>query len=75
MLGHCPNITGTTYAGMLYGSTTGAFSYKKSQGMRCGHGSDYGFADMSFDASKSKSLYNKNSVQPKAFQVLIIIKI
>ena len=75
MLGSNPNITGTTYAGMRYGSPTGAFSLKKSYGLLCGYGADYGFADMSFDASKSKSLYNQSTVQPKAFQVFIIIKI
>ena len=69
-----PNITGTTYAGMQYGSPTGAFSFKASQGLRGRTGSDYGYADMKFNASGSSSLYTKNTVQPKACQLLIIIK-
>ena len=59
---------------MQYGSPTGAFSFKKAYGLLCGHGANYGFADMSFDASKSKSLYNQSTVQPQAFQVFMIIK-
>ena len=73
--GSKPNITGTTYAGMQYGSPTGAFSLKASQGLRGREGSNYGYADMAFNASKSSSLYSKNTVQPKAIQNLMIIKI
>ena len=74
MLGFDPNISGTTYAGMQYGSPTGAFSLKASQGMRGREGSNYGYADMKFNAFGSSPLYNKNTVQPKSFQTLIIIK-
>ena len=75
MLGQCyPNITGTTYACLGYGEATGAFFTKAGYGLK-GSGRDYGYWDMNFNASQSSSLYNKNTVQPPAFQVLIIIKI
>ena len=69
-----PNITGTPNACLGNGEATGAFFTKAGYGLK-GSGRDYGYWDMNFNASQSSSLYNKNTVQPPAFQVLKIIKI
>ena len=78
MLGQSPNITGAFfnaynrsggYAGAFYGSGS-------TQGYNGTHNQGTYPKDTKFEAGKSNTIYNKSTtVQPNAFQALIIIKV
>lgn len=73
-----PNITGFSQVlSFVNSSFKGAFSISDrytnmSQG---GSRADHGQVDINFSASASNSLYSQETIQPPAFQALIIIKV
>ena len=72
-----PNIIGNaeqSVYGEAYNNATGSFYKSKGQSKTFG-GSWLTSGTLGFMASKSNSVYAGNSVQPPAFQVLIIIKV
>lgn len=81
MFGRLPNITGhihDSYGGYITDnnvSSTGALTaVRNKQVVLGGDGPQYR-SDLSFDASKSSTIFNGQTVQPRASQVLMIIKV
>ena len=69
-----PNITGALLSTRSYGKTTGAFYEGDGRGYVHDERTDKGI--VAFSASRSSSQYGESStVQPPAFQALIIIKV
>ena len=72
--GLSPNITGALLSTRSYGKTTGAFYEGDGRGYVHDEHTDKGI--VAFSASRSSSQYREAStVQPPAFQALIIIKV
>ena len=77
----CPNITGAvsgSYGGYIDSpnvSSTGSLkAIEKATYVAQPSGAQMRYT-LAFDASDSSNIYSSDSVQPEAFQVLIIIKI
>ena len=71
-----PNITGVTApVPDIFGNISGAFSLGNYLYKTISDGTHFSMYDMKFTASASNSTYSGSSVQPKALQILIIIKI
>ena len=78
MFGHgaVPNITGVTApVPNISGNISGAFSLGNYLYKTISDGAYFSMYDMKFTASASNSVYSGSSVQSKAFQILIIIKV
>ena len=71
----CPNIIGETFRCLHENAPSGAFQETGDTVNKCAGGGGYGFTPMSFNASLSNNFYAGNSVQPSAFQTLMIIKV
>ena len=71
-----PNITGVTKpVPDISGNISGAFSLGNYLYKTIADGTHFSMHDMKFTASASNSAYSGSSVQPKALQALIIIKV
>ena len=71
-----PNITGVTVpVPDISGNISGAFSLGNYLYKTISDGAHFSMYDMKFTASASNSVYSGSSVQSKAFQTLIIIKV
>ena len=74
MLGHCPNITGNIKARTQGGACDGVFSSGGSfQGIN-GVSYNQNGVWFSFSLKEFNSIYSEDTLQPSAFQTLIIIK-
>lgn len=72
-----PNITGTIEViPIIHNQAAGALSAELSSlsGENAAAGPGWGKRKLIFNASKSNDIYSANSLQPRAVQILIIIK-